>query len=254
MKNQSPFHLVLLTLVLLGLSSCWSTKNADTRKPKKRSIAFLTDQLEEKRCEPEWFSTKMKLKSEENYFGVKTIQLNVRGKRDSLIWMSAIVQMGIKLEVGRVLISPDSIKVMDKFNKRYYAEPFDYIQNYLDYPFTFTSFQDLLLGNVPDRASYTDANNLVGRYVLQAPEEEVWLNPVDYTVIGYTKAVPDSDKLLSVENLRFDEINGHIFPVERKMSLHVPESYIFDCQFSNTEFDEKQKFPFKVSSQYQRVR
>lgn len=238
---------------MLGLSSCFSKKGAETRKPKRKSIAFLTEQMDNNHCKPEWYSTKMRLKSEENYFGIKNIQLNIRGRSDSLIWMSAIVQLGIKMEVGRVLISPDSLKIMDKFNKNYYAEHFDYVQNFLDYPFTFESLQDLILGNVPDRAVYTDANNWVGKYVLNTIDEEVWLHPVDYSVIGYTKRIPNSDKLLSVEHLSVDAIDGYTFPVERKISLHVPENYIFDCQFSNISFDEPQEFPFKVSEQYKRV-
>jgi len=164
-----------------------------------------------------------------------------------------MVQLGIKMEVGRVLISPDSIKVLDKFNKRYYAEPFDYIQNYVDYPFTFDSLEDFLLGNIPNQPVYTDANNWVGKYVLNAPDEEVWLHPVDYSIIGYTKKLPDTDETLSVEHLRVDKSGEYTFPVERKLMLHLTESYIFDCQFSDLSFDEPQDFPFKVSAKYNRA-
>lgn len=242
-----------MLLCLLALSSCWGAKNAEKRKPKKRTVAFLTEQLDENRCEPEWHATKLKLKSQENYFGIKSVQLNIRGKRDSIIWMSAIVQLGIKMEVGRVLISPDSIKVMDKFNKTYYAEPFAYAQQFLDYPFSFESLQDVIWGNVPDRAQYRDANNEIGKYVLFADKEMVSLNPADYSIMGYTKEAAE-DKVLSVAHLRFEEIEGHPFPVERKLSLHTPEKYIFDCLFSNTVFDEPQDFPFKITSKYQRGR
>ena len=72
--------------------------------------------------------------------------LNIRIKKGELIWMSATAFAGI--EAARVLITPDSIKVLDRLNDEYINKPFSYIKDYTNDDIDFATLEAMLVGNV----------------------------------------------------------------------------------------------------------
>lgn len=61
------------------------------------------------------------------------------------IWISAKT-MGI--EVGRVLITPDSVKVLNHLNRSYYAREFGYLSQVTGTALSFYELQNILVGNM----------------------------------------------------------------------------------------------------------
>ena len=65
--------------------------------------------------------------------------------KDSAIWLSANAILGI--EAMRVLITRDSVKLLDKLNKVYTARSVDYLQDLTSLPLDLPTLQDLIIGN-----------------------------------------------------------------------------------------------------------
>lgn len=63
-------------------------------------------------------------------------------KRDSFIWMSLTAPLGI--EVARILMTPDSIKFIDSYNKRYFFTDYRFFDEKFDVKINFDCFQNLL--------------------------------------------------------------------------------------------------------------
>jgi hypothetical protein len=70
--------------------------------------------------------------------------LNIRIRKDSVIWISASL---IGLEGFRAYITQDSVQVLDKLHREYYAGDYAYLSKRLNVPVTFDMLQALLLGN-----------------------------------------------------------------------------------------------------------
>ena len=92
----------------------------------------------------EWMTAKMsgELKTEN---GELPISGTLRMRRDSAIWISASGLMG--MEAGRVLVTQDSVIVVNRLDKTYLAEPLAEVTGQLQLPLTLGEGQTLLLGD-----------------------------------------------------------------------------------------------------------
>ena len=77
-------------------------------------------------------------------FGDQAGNINLRIRKDSVIWISASL---IGIEGGRIYITRDSVQVLDKLHREYYAGDFEYLSQRLNVPVNFEMLQALLLGN-----------------------------------------------------------------------------------------------------------
>ena len=111
---------------------------------KDRSPSYLTKRIEKNLFEYETISFKTDVKIETNG-EKKSFKNNIRIKKDSAIWMSISPALGI--EVARVIITKDSIKLLDKWNDQYYLGEFDYINEQFDTDLNFDILQDVLVAN-----------------------------------------------------------------------------------------------------------
>ena len=76
-------------------------------------------------------------------------------KKDSLIWVSINAALGI--EAFRLLITPDSVKILDKLKKIARLRSVSFLQEEIHLPVDFKTLQDLLLGN----PIYLDTTNIL---------------------------------------------------------------------------------------------
>lgn len=73
------------------------------------------------------------------------VTLNIRMQKDKAIWVSVTVIAG--LEVARALITPDSIKVLNRLESNYISKPFGYIYQFVSREVNFSTLQDIFIGN-----------------------------------------------------------------------------------------------------------
>lgn len=83
----------------------------------------------------------------------KDVNLNIRIAKDHKIWISVTAILGV--EVARILITPDSVQIMNKLYGEYINKPFSYIHRYTNNNLTFGNIQDILMGNVSANLLHT---------------------------------------------------------------------------------------------------
>lgn len=69
---------------------------------------------------------------------------NLRVRRDSAIWLSGSV---LGIEGVRALLTPDSVRVVNRLEKTYFAGDYAYLSQLLNVPVTYRQMQDILLGD-----------------------------------------------------------------------------------------------------------
>jgi len=114
----SIFLLISLLTIALIFPACKAKKDASS-DIKRKSTTFLVEKLQSNQIQAEWFSSKARIVP--SGFGINaSFSANIRVRRDSAIWMNVSKSI---LEVGRALIRPDSVFILDRFNRTYYARP-----------------------------------------------------------------------------------------------------------------------------------
>jgi len=142
-QRSTHFFLVMSMLLILSSSACRKQKQA-AGLPGPATDNYIMEKLQGAKLQYQWFSakvaTEMKVKGENHSF-----KTNLRMRKDSVIWMSISPALGI--EVARVLITPDSIKVLDKWNDQYYLGDHEFIEENLHMSIEFKMLQDMIIGN-----------------------------------------------------------------------------------------------------------
>lgn len=120
---------VLVILVVCFFASCVSTKKTVVEEVVKEEIGYET------------FTTRYK----GNYNGIP-FKLQVRAQHDSLIWCSL---SALSMEAGRMLITKDSLFLMDKINKQVYKLSKNELTSYIDEPLDNRSLENFILDTIP---------------------------------------------------------------------------------------------------------
>lgn len=92
------------------------------------------------------FSAKIKVEVEDSKGKQPDITATLRMVKDSAIWISLTATF-LNLEAYRVLITKDSVILMNKQEKEVQYRSLDYLQEVTQIPFDFKAIQDILLGN-----------------------------------------------------------------------------------------------------------
>ena len=74
----------------------------------------------------------------------QSANFNLRVKRDSAIWLSGSL---LGIEGVRALLTPDSVRVVNRLQKTYFAGDYAYLGQLLNVPVSYKQMQDILLGD-----------------------------------------------------------------------------------------------------------
>ena len=183
------------------------------------------------------------------------VTLNIRIKKNEAIWVSVTAVMGI--EGARALITPDSIKVINRLDNSYLKKPFAYVHQYTSNEVNFNMLQALLIGNaipavLADSASVfkPEAGNLQINGLLGQLSYQLILGP-DLKVSTTNMVNSQAGQQLQVNNNVFVNVLGHIIPSQINISSAVGVKKIqVDITYTKTDFDKAIDFPFNVPARF----
>ncbi|MBE8720288.1 DUF4292 domain-containing protein [Sphingobacterium pedocola] len=183
------------------------------------------------------------------------VTLNLRIQRDKAIWISVTALLGI--EVARVLITPDSVKILNKLQGEYVVKPFSYIYRYTSEGVTFATLQDLLLANVSVPLLKTE--NLT----VASSEDEVQLIGVkDNLAFHYSLNQNDRPKVFRLNTIgtdgnleavyaRFVSTDGYEFPQTQQLKLNAQTIKVEALlEYNKVEFNQSIEVPFTAPVRY----
>lgn len=174
---------------------------------------------------------------------------NIRMQQNEIIWLSLTGPFGI--EGARVYITQDSIQIIDKLNKKYYKEPFSYLNQYIPFDLDFQFLQNLIIGSAFDH-QITKQNFKIQeqQYVLSEEyngiESTYYFNPQ----FKYEK-IAMNDKALQREiAIQYNDYvytNDQLFSMLRLLAFQEPGRTInLEMNFTKVKKEESLTFPFNV--------
>lgn len=270
MKNL--FRLLGIVLLIAILSSCRSTKTIQTAMAKKDSVQILVpdstarkdsirfmqniyQEVENNRVEFETFSAKIKVNFEGSDGKKNDFNAFVRLRKDSLLWVSINALLGI--EAFRVLITPDSVKVLNKLDKVVQLRSVSYLKEITKLPFGFQELQDLIIGN----PIYFD-NNIVSYkkesqsisvlHVGELFKHLLTLEPQNFE-IQHSKlddADPIRARTADITYGDYEMRNEKPFSTYRRITVAEKSKLDIEMKYKQFDFNVPLNFPFGIPKNY----
>ena len=232
------------------------------------------------------YSKKMEITLKANK-DTKSFKAMMRIKRDSFIWVSMNAPLGI--EVGRLLLTPDSIKFLNTYEKKYFIADYDHFNNEYDinldydyvqkmitnYFFSFESLMGIADGKNKkyklDRTGknyllYTQEERAVGRKLKKLYKkkrknkefslilQKIEINPDNFRPCSISLEDVDEQVGVSVSYHHFKDFDGKIFPEEMIFNFFSDtDKWKLDIIFNRLEFDVPVTPSFKIPAKYKRI-
>lgn len=202
------------------------------------------------------FSAKIKVDFEGND-GRRSVNAFVRVKKDSVIWVNITAPLGI--DAFRVLITPDSVKMINKLNKTFQLRSVEYLQEVTKIPMKFSDLQNMLIGN----PIFLDSN--INTY--KKDERSISLMSIG-SLFKHLLTVSKDDftlqhsKLDDVDAIRartaylsysdYQVKNGVRFSTQRKITVSEKSKLDIELEFKQFDFNVDLNFPFNIPKNYKR--
>ncbi len=244
----------LITSILAG---CKAKKAVVVNKPVpevKNTNKLLLD-LQNKQLNFTTFTTKAKAKLAFNG-NENDVTLNFRIKKDQKIWVSVTY---IGLEIARALITPDSIKILNRVKAEYTAKPFNYVYKYANKEVNYSMLEAILVGNsIPaflnSTAILTTQNNL---FVLNGSKNTIkyQLNYNGLKELNQTSLKDETaNQELLINYSNFGPVGEASLPFNINLKSKAnTNSVIASMQYGAIQINENLDFPFTVPKRYETV-
>jgi len=263
LQNHSYIKLFAVCCLLL-MFSCKAKKQLVTRaaidtvpaKPAVVKVNPIIAKLAAAKNQQVFFNTfAAKAKATLNMDGTSNnVTLNIRIKRDKEIWVSVTAILAV--EVARLVITPDSLMLINKLENVYLKQPFSYIHSFAGNQVNYKMLESLLVGNAINEflsekdSLKIDGGNTILSGNLQDLAFKLILGPdmkVSQTYLNDQNAAQS----LQVNNDTFIQVTGKVIPSQIGMVSMVKDKKIeLNLHYTRIDFDKVQDYPFSISADY----
>ena len=204
------------------------------------------------------FSGKIKVESTGANGKNPDITAVVKIKKDSAIWISLSATF-LNVEVFRVLITKDSVFLLDKQQKEAKLRSLDYLQEVTEIPFDYKTLQDLLVGNpvfISDSITTFKKND---NQTLLTTIDEYFKNLItlsaDNNLIVHSK-MDDVDvnrsRTAQISYSDYENNNGIFFSTSREIDVSEKSKLNIKLNYKQYEFDKEVSISFNIPKNYKR--
>lgn len=276
-----------LFFVVFCVTSCKVAEKVSVRReiPNITEAKLLKNVYENELIYNSLYVKKMDVSIDRN--GKKdNLKASLKIERDSFIWMSLTAPLGI--EVARVLLTPDSIKFIDSYNKKYFFTDYQYFYDKFDVRINFDCFQNLLTNAYFNLEGCGKENIKDSRFKFEKTGSDYVLSNVhqkalnrkikkffkkrkknkEYTLILHKIHIDpelfrplkmsledlEDDMGISVKYAHFKDFNEKIFPETIEFNVSLDDLNIgLKLKFLKLEFNVKVTPSLRLSAKYKPI-
>ncbi|MEP6513106.1 MAG: DUF4292 domain-containing protein [Parafilimonas sp.] len=276
MKNISVFTLYTLyaLFTFLLLPSCRPAKKvqkieeAFSKKDTTQTVVVNTavdssslikniiTNLSEKKIDFKTFSAKIKIDYEGNDASDQATAY-IRMQKDSIIWISLTGALGI--EGFRLLVNKDSVKLMNKLEKKIQYRRVSYLQELTDIPVDFYGLQDLIIGNPvfldTNIVSYKNSGNeLLILMTGNIFKHLLTVNNQNFKILHSKLDDIDAahNRTCDITYSDYETQNNVSFSTTRKITVAERSKLNIQLVFKQYEFNKPLTFPFTIPKNFSR--
>jgi hypothetical protein len=233
---------------IIFLFSCTThkviTKTVEAPPPKITEHADVIDSVHAHAFQFEYFTAKAKIVVDHGDNHTE-FTANFRVKNDSAIWVSISPALG--LEAARVLMTGDSVRVIDRLHHEKTSHGYDFFQKYTSLPVTLQTMQQLVEGN----PVFTEGRKFViiqnDTSLILTSHDELLQDSLIFSnrFLPQQQILVDTSGMLYTSNGGYDIQYTPPFSLLRKIVLLRRDEVLIEITFSRVKLNEPVKFPFR---------
>jgi len=266
-------QMAFVLYAVIGLAACTGSRKAVKEPLREQGAEYLVTKLKKHELKFQQFSARFNVS-----YSVENKNTSVSGSlriyHDSIIWISITPALGI--EAVRFMLTPDSIKYINRLNNTYLTQDFAFVNQLLNKTLDYDMAQSFLLGN--DFSLY-DSNsfkasvenqqyklNTINRRKLRSyvrkseddisiPIQSIWLDPVTFKIskVLLKEAERDSRRFLATYE-EFEDIDGILIPSELDFKVETVDKKIrILISYSKMQINQEQTYPFRIPESYSEI-
>lgn len=280
----------IIVFFLLGAASCKAPKLITAEKVKSISTNRLIKNIEEKTFDYDWFSVKRIACQYETPDNKTSFRASLKTERDSCIWLSF---NKLNLPVGRLLLTPDSVKFINYMDKNYFLEEYSYFSKFVNADIDFNLVQSVI-SNSPfsyrddeqendyrEFVSYVDSGmyvlqsfknrklvkvfkkgkeDKIERYLKKLDEDEfiiqyLYIDPVTFKIRKIILDDQSNGRKVEVNFSEFTAIGDQLYP--ENIDIHfnnLQKELRMRVKLSKFSMDEDLDFNFNIPAKYSQTK
>lgn len=270
--GKPGFVLLIFCGVIYLSTGCRSTKKLNTAvskrdttvissKPASNNDSLLgarnvLSTIEKNRIHFTTFSAKIKVEYEDSKGKQPDFNAFIRLYSDSVLWVS-INATFLSIEAFRILITKDSIIIVNKLDKLVEFHPFNYIEDITHIPLTFSTLQDIIIGNPIYVGDSVVSYKETGNHLLIATIGKFFKNLITVSADNNLTERSKLDDLDLSQNRTADitytdyEKNGDMyFATGREITVAEKTKVDINLSYKQYEFNKELSFRFVVPPNY----
>jgi outer membrane lipoprotein-sorting protein len=219
-------------------------------------VADIMEKVNHRSIDFKTFSAKVKIdyESQEQKDGGTA---HIRLEKDKVLWVSLTGTLGV--EGYRMLVTPDSVTLMNKLDKTVQYRTISYLQELTDIPFDFKTLQDLIIGNpiyaTDNVVSYRNSGDQL--LVLMVGDLFKHLVTLDNTNFNLLHSKLDDvdvirNRTCDITYSDYQDNPGFPFATKREISVSEKGKLQLNMDFKQYAFNQALTFPFNVPKNYKR--
>jgi hypothetical protein len=261
-------------IIGISLTACTGSRKAVREPIKEQGAEYLVKKLKENELKFHQFSAKFSATYSVDQKKT-TVSGNLRISYDSIIWIAITPALGI--EAVRFMLTPDSIKYLNRLDNTFLAQDFSYINQLLNKTLDFDMAQSFLLGN--DFSLYesntfkasvenqqykliTENRRKIRRSVrrsqddISIPIQCIWLDPETFKIskVLLKEAERDNRKFVATYQ-DFEDVEGKMIPSNLDFKVETVDKKVrISIQFTKMQIDQDLTFPFRIPESYKELK
>lgn len=203
----------------------------------------------------------------------KSFDARVRLRKDSLMLITIEL---LTIDFAKVLISKDSIKMVDYHHKKYFKGDFNYINSLLNADLDFDVIQSVIIGNSAEFTDeddklkpVTDRTNCVyklsterkknlrriekGLGDLKKALQIMTLNPETFKITKNEFIEPTTNRSFIATYTDFKNKDSVYAPYNVNIDIKAERNMNIKIEYVRIEKDKPQKFQFNIPSKYDKI-
>lgn len=290
MKTRSPRQYIILFLFMLfGISSCKTSRVVTTEKVRPISTNRLIRKVEDKSFDYNMLAIKRIICQYEGPDERASFRANLKSEKDKQILLTI---SKINIPLARLLLTPDSVRMVNYLQKEYLEEEYDYLSNLVNMKLDFELVQsiisndafsyrdDLRDNDFREFTSYIDS----GLYVLQSiegPEADkieqkgkadkidrylnkrdkedlivqyLFIDPKTYKIRKIILDDQSNSRKVTVDFSEFEKVGRQLYPGNINILFASPEKDLsMKIKLSKFSTEKNQSFNFNIPDKYDRM-
>lgn len=277
-----------MAAVLVAVSSCKTPSELAVVEARPISTNKLLKRIEQNAFDYEYLTIKRINCNFSSSQSKAAFKINLKAKKDDRILVSI---SKLNIPVGRVLLTPDSVKYVNYIDRNYFIDDYSYLSSFLNIDLDFATIQSIISNNAfsyrndPRDKDFKTFDALIedNQYVLQSEKtrklskleekenkaerrlkrlddqalivQKMFFNPANFALNRLLISDKTNDRNMNLIFDDYSEVENKEYPGTIEMNFHSPEEEIdMKIRMSGFSTDKITSFSIKIPEKYEEIR